>query len=159
MFVLMGLLGAGSLAGCHKAAGEAVPEGGSVTQALSGLQSRLGDLETRFSALRKQVEAVPPDLPGFREARATFYAIEEGRGITDAKVWLLSKRLDSALSSGKREDLRQISKEIGDTYDEVRQLDQLQIASLHQMLAFQRMAIREKGASGAGASRDPLTRP
>jgi hypothetical protein len=146
----MGLVGADSLVGCHKTApdqaGETAPSRDSVKQSLDGLKSQLGELEARFSAMRKQIEAVPPDLPGFREVRAKFYAIEEGRGITDAKVTLLSSRLDSAWASGKRDELRQVAKEITETYDEIRQIDQLHVAALHQVLAFQRLALREKEA-------------
>lgn len=149
----MGLAGAGALVGCHRTgldkASEAAPNGDAIKQSLGGLKSQLGDLETRFSALRKQVEAVPPELPGFREVRAKFYATEEGRGITDAKVKLLSDRLDAALTSGKPEELRQISKEITETNAEIGQINQLQITLLHQVMAFQRVALRQKETSAA----------
>ena len=138
----LALVGAGSLVGCHKTAADKAEEA-SIKQSLDGLKSQLGDLETRFSTLRKQVEAVPPNLPGGSELRGRFYAIEEGRGITDEKVKLLSGRLDSALSSGKRQEIRQISKEIAETHDELDQIDQLHIALMHQVMAFQRLAQRE----------------
>lgn len=141
--LLMALVGAGSLLGCHKSAADKA-EDASVKQSLDGLESQLGELETRFSDLRKQVEAVPANLPGRSELRGRFYAIEEGRGITDEKVKMLSGRFDSALSSGKRAELRQISKEIAETHGELDQLDQLHIALLHQVMALQRMAMREK---------------
>lgn len=147
----MGLVGAGSLAGCHKTTqekvGEAAPNGDAVKQSLDGLKRQLGGLEARFSALREQVEAVPPDLPAFREVRATFYAIEEGRGISDAKVMLLSSRLEPALTSGTPEELRQLAKELADTFDELRQIDHLHVAVLHQVLAFQRLALRSRSTS------------
>src|SRR5262249_13162824 len=81
--LLMGLVvGAGSLAGCHRStadkAGEAAPDAASAKRSFDGLRTELGELTARFSALRKQVEAVPQDLPGFREVRAQFYALEEG---------------------------------------------------------------------------------
>jgi len=107
------------------------------------LERQRGDLETRFSALRKQVEGVPPDLPGFREVRARFYATEEGRGIVDAKVTLLAGRADSALRAGRREELQRLSSEIAETSGELRQIDQLHVALLHQVLALQRMAASE----------------
>jgi hypothetical protein len=150
---LVGLVGASSSVGCHKNApdkvGEAAPDADSVKKSLAALRSRLGELQAKFATLRKQVEAVPPDLPRFREVRANFYAIEEARGITDAKVTLLSSRFESALASRKSEELRQISKEVAETYDEIRQFDQLHIAALHQVMALQRLARREKEAAAA----------
>jgi hypothetical protein len=148
---LVGLVGASSSVGCHKTTpdkvGDAAPDGDSVKKSLAALRSRVGELQAKFSTLRKQVEAVPPDLPRFREVRANFYAIEEARGITDAKVTLLSGRFESASTSRQGEELRQISKEIAETYDEIRQIDQFHIAVLHQVMAFQRLARRETGAA------------
>jgi uncharacterized membrane protein len=125
------------VAGCHRKA-----DGEAVKRSLDGLKSQLGELTARFADLRKQVEAVSPDLPGFSEVRARFYATEEGRGVIDAKVTLLSSRLDAASSAGKRDELEQISKEIAETYKELGQIDQLHVALLHQVMAFQRMALR-----------------
>jgi hypothetical protein len=159
---LIGLGTAGSLLGCHKTtadeAGEAGPSGDSVKHSLAGLQSQLTDLKTRFSALRTQIETVPPDLPGFQQVRAKFYAVEEGRGITDAKVMLLSGRLDTALSSGNRGELKQISKEIGETQAELGQIDQLHITLLHQVMAMQRLALRDKEAAAEPVSAPPVAK-
>jgi len=130
---------AGSLVGCHRSTADE----DAVKRSLSGLQGQLAELTTRFAALRKQVEAVPPDLPGFREVRARFYATEEGRGITAAKVTLLAGRLDAALRAGRRDELHGLSNEIAETYGELRQIDQLHVALLHQVLALQRMAVSQ----------------
>lgn len=158
----IGLVGVGSTVACHRPAadkaGEPAPSGAAVKQALDGLEGRLADLETRFGDLRKQIETVPPNLPGFSELRGKFYAIEEGRGITDEKVKLLSGRLDSALRSGKREEMRPIAKEIAETQDELNQLDQLHIALLHQVLAFQRLARRESDAAATSGSASPTAK-
>jgi hypothetical protein len=123
------------MVGCHRHQG---PNAASVKQSFDGLQGQLGDLKTRFQALRKQVDAMPPDVPGFAEVRAKFYGIEEGRGIIDAKTTLLSTRLASASSSGKTEELQQVSKDITQTADDVKRLDQLHVELLHQVMAFQR---------------------
>jgi hypothetical protein len=147
---VLGLGGAGSLGGCYKTAPEKAvriePGGDAIKRSFDGLKSQLAALEASFSALRQQVEAIPPDLPGFPEVRARFYAIEESRGITDARVMLLSGRLESALTTGKPEELSQVSKEIAETLDDVRHIDQLHVALLHQVLAFQRLALREQEA-------------
>jgi hypothetical protein len=156
------LVGAASLVACHETgankAGDIALDGDSVKQSLNGLNGQLTDLRTRFTALRSQIETVPPDLRGFQELRAKFYAVEEGRGITDAKVVLLSGRLDSALSSGNRDELKQISKEIVDTQGELRQIDQLHIAMLHQVMAMQRLALREKAAAAEPTSAPPVAK-
>ncbi len=131
--VLIGFLGAGPLAGCHrreaKEAGEVAPNRTSVKRSLDGLERQVGQLESNFAALRKQIEAVSPELPGFSQIRAQFYSTEEARGITDAKVKLIANRLASTAGSGSPEDLRKelqkISKDIAETYDEVRQIDEL----------------------------------
>src|SRR5437868_3612762 len=94
--LVMGFLGASSLTGCHKTA---APDGASVKRLLDGLQSQLGQLEAKFAVLRRQVEAVAPDLPGLSQVRAQFYSTEEARGITDVKVMLLANRLASASGS------------------------------------------------------------
>ena len=161
--VFFALTCAGSFVGCHRkttdAAREPAPDGDAVKRSLAALQTQLGELKTRFTGLRKQFETIPPDLPGFREARAKFYATEEARGIMDAKVTLLSNRLDAALSSGKRDDLRQVAKEIGDTYGEVGQINELYVTSLHQVMALQRMALRDKETAPAPSPPSPMEKP
>jgi hypothetical protein len=131
------LVSAVPLVGCRRAA---PTDEGSVRRSLDGLQGQLGQLTARFAALRKQVDAVPLDLAGFSEVRARFYAVEEARGVADVRVTLLASRLDSASSSGRRDELQQISKEVAETSSELRQIDALHVALLHQVLAFQRMA-------------------
>jgi hypothetical protein len=158
---LLVLAGPASLAGCHRSAAdkaaEAAPSADAVKQSLAGLKGQLGDLEAKFTALREQVEAVPQDLPGFRELRAKFYGIEEGRGVMDAKLSLLAGRLESA-SAEKRAELQQIAKEITDTYNDIRQIEQLHVALLHQVMAYERLAAREKQAA-AEATPAPAPTP
>ena len=133
------LASSGAQVGCHRiAADQAGPSRGSVDQSLRALQGRLRELEAEFSALRQQVETVPPDRPGFSEVRAQFYATEEARGITDAKVSLLAGRLRSASGAGTREELRKLSKDIAETDDEVRQIDQLHTSLSSRLRALQR---------------------
>jgi hypothetical protein len=129
------LASAGALSGCHKNQG---PNAAAIKQSLDGLQSQLGNLKANFQTLRKQVDAMPADLPGFAEVRAKFYGIEEGRGIIDAKTTLLASRLAAASSSGKSEELDQVSKDVTQTFDEVRRLDQLHVELLHLVMAYQR---------------------
>jgi hypothetical protein len=149
--LLLAVAGAASFAGCHRTTAtgpaEPAPDGDAVKKSLAALKTQLGELKTRFSGLRKEIETIPPETPGFREARAKFYATEEARGITDAKVTLLSSRLDATLASGNRDELRQVSKEIGDTYGEIGQINDLYVKSLHQVMALQRTALREKDAA------------
>jgi hypothetical protein len=152
LLVLLGLLaGGGSLVGCHRGtaakAGEAAPSADAVKRDLEGVKGQLGDLTARFTDLRKQVEAVPPNLPGFQEVRAKFYATEEGRGVMDAKVTILAGQLDAALSSGKGAELLKVSKDIAETRNELGKIDQIHVALLHQVMGLQRMAAREKEAS------------
>lgn len=155
---LLGLLGAASLAGCHRSAANDAPNEASIKRSLEALQRQLGQLESRFTALRKQVETVVPDVPGFSQVRAQFYATEEARGITDAKVTLIANRLASASGSGRPDELREISKDIAETYDEVRQIDELQASLSSRVSALQ----RAQGGSGesppAVGSAPPLAR-
>lgn len=155
----------GLLAGCRKAAGDRpIGEGDdrasaqSVRQSLDGLTNELRALTAKFVALREKVEAVPPEVPGFREARARFYAIEEGRGTMDGKAAWLSARLDAAASTGNRQELQQVEKEIARTYREVRQIEQLHVELLHQMMAFQRVALQEQAAGGPTPPLSPVAR-
>ena len=144
------LVGAGFPVGCHRGVDKAKVE--ELRQSLAALQKQSADLKTRFMELRKQFETVPTDLPGFMELRGKFYAIEEGRGITDTKVMLLSGRLDTAAGSGNRDEVQQIAKEIAQTYDELRQLDELYVKLLHQVMSFQRQAAQQKQAEDEAAA-------
>jgi hypothetical protein len=147
----MGILaGAGALAGCHKAADKAkVAE---LKQSLDGLRKQLDELTTKFGELRKQVDALPPDLPGYSETRAKFYGTEEGRGVTDLKVTLLAGRLDAASSAGKGADLEPLSKDIAQTYGELREFDQIYVTLLHQVMTLQRLEARRKAEAAAAAT-------
>jgi hypothetical protein len=147
----MGILaGAGALAGCHKAADKAkVAE---LKQSLDGLRKQLDELTTKFGELRKQVDALPPDLPGYSETRAKFYGTEEGRGVTDLKVTLMAGRLDAASSAGKSADLEPLAKDIAQTYGELREFDQIYVTLLHQVMTLQRLEARRKAEAAAAAT-------
>ena len=134
---------ASGLAGCRKTApdkaNQAV-EAATVKQSLDRLKTELAAQKKKFMALREQVDAIPAELDGFGEVRSRFYATEEGRGTTDAKAAWLSGRLDAAASAGNRAELEQISKDIAQTYADLRKIDDLHVKLLHQVMAFQRRA-------------------
>src|SRR4029079_8484336 len=87
-----------------------------VKQSIVEPRKQFDELKTKFMALREKVETIPPHLEGFNDARARFYATEEGRGVTDGKTTWLSGRLDAAVSAGNGEELQAISKDIAATY-------------------------------------------
>lgn len=137
------LLAAGPLVGCHKkTVDKATAE--SMKQALAGIRKQLDDLKANFMSLRQRVEAIPPDLPDFPEARARFFAAEEGRGITDTGATVLASRLDAALSSGNREELQQISADIAGMSESIRKLNEIYVKMLHQTMSFERTAQQMK---------------
>lgn len=153
--LLAALLGAASLAGCHRsAANEArtdAPNEASINRSLGGLQRQLGQLESKFAAMRKQVETVAPDAPGFSQVRAQFYSTEEARGITTARVTLLANRFASASASGRSEELHKISKDIAETCDEVRQIDELEASLSSRVSALLRAQGRNDQAPAGSA--------
>ena len=104
------------------------------------MKKQFGDLQQRFADLAKDVETIPADLPGYPQLRASFYGAEEARGVADAKVTLLSARLEAALASDNGADLGQVSKELDEAQRQAQQIDQLYLKLLHQVLAFQRAA-------------------
>lgn len=118
-----------------------------VKSSLAGLKKQFGDLQQRFANLGPDVEALPADLPGYPQLRSSFYATEEARGVSDAKVSLLSDRLDAALAAGRSGEVQQIAKEIDEAEGQARQVDEAYLKLLHQVLAFQR---------AARAAREPL---
>lgn len=144
--LLTGLLvGGGALVGCHKK--EPAPDGEALKQSLATIRKQLDELKTNFMSLRERVEKIPQDLPDFPEARARFFATEEGRGVTDAGAVVLASRLDEALRSRNREELQQIGADIGRLSDGARKLGDLHVKMLHQMMAFERMAEQQKQAA------------
>jgi len=142
------------LLGCHRGgAGSgsgAAPAPEAVKQSLAALKKDFGDLQQRFADLGKDVEALPADLPGYPQLRATFYGSEEARGVADARVTLLSDRLDAAVASGRGADLLQVSREIEQAEAQAREIDQLYLKLLHQVLAFQRAGAQRAAAQRAG---------
>jgi kynurenine formamidase len=149
------------LAGCHKRpAGEteAAPSKDSIKQSYDELKPQLVLLRTMFSGLRQRFEALPEDLPGLDETRAKLLSAEEVLGVTGGRVTWLSGELDSALQTGKNEPLQQISKQIADTSNEMRQLDRVGLELTHQLLPFEQMAIRQPQAPSAAVLPAQTTR-
>jgi hypothetical protein len=157
---LIGLVTAtGAPVGCHKSK-KSAPGGEAVKQSLDRLKSQLAELKTRFMDLRTRVEEVPPNLPGFGEARARFYAAEEARGITDGKAAWLSGRLDAAIASGNGEELQQISTEIASSNQDIHKIEELHVKLLHEIMSFQRMARdQEQAEKEAAAAPSPKPEP
>jgi hypothetical protein len=157
---LVGLVaGGGSLAGCHRTAadkaGAAAPSPDAVKQSFAVLKKQFSDLQQSFSNLRKDVEEIPPSLAGFPQLRAHFYAVDEVRGVVSAKVGILSGRLESALRSGKGEELQQVSSDIDKASNDCRQIGALYLKLLHEVMAFQRVADQRKEALAASSGEPP----
>lgn len=184
----LGLVAGGSLAGCHKTtAGKSeqepvaaqpapappaeptpplppgpppTPEG--LKQGLAKVKSQFDGLQGRSADLAKQIEAIPPDLPGYPQLRSSFYAFEEARGVTDAKVTLLAGRLDQALKSKKPDpgELQAISNEIARASQNASQVDQQYIKLLHGAMAYERADDRRKDPVAASNNAPPAkTKP
>jgi hypothetical protein len=149
---------ASSLPACHKdkAQGEkkttGIPGANSARQSLEGLKPKLSALNTKFAALHKQIDPLPPNLPGFGDVRAKFYNTDIGLGVMGPKLSWLSGRLDAAQKSGNREELQQVTKDIEHTHEELAQIDRIALEVLHQALPFQRMAELEAKQAQAGAT-------
>jgi outer membrane protein OmpA-like peptidoglycan-associated protein len=147
-FFMSLLAGSNSLAGCHKDRAnadnankvEAGPNVDSVKDSLDGLKPQLSAMDAKFTALHQQFDALPANLPGFGEVRARFYATDEGMGIMGPRITWLSDRLDYALKSANREELRGVSTDIVATYDQMREIDRIATELTHQISPFERMA-------------------
>lgn len=152
---LMILVAGSSLAACHKkdppppkpepVVVKMSPEeikklADSANQSLEGLKPLLASLNAKFDSLHKQFDPLPPDLPEFGETRSRFYAGDEGLGRMNAKLPWLSGQLDSAVKSGDGARLQELSKSIARTYDDVKEVDQLALELLHEVMPFTRMA-------------------
>lgn len=156
----LGLIaGSDPLVGCQRTAAkkteQAPPNAAPVKRSFADLEKQFADLQQSFSDLGKDLEAIPADLPGYPRLRASFYQTEEARGVTDAQVTLLSGRLESALSSGKPQELQQVANDIAKTSNDGRQLGELYLKLLHQVMAFQRVADQRKEASAASSAAPP----
>ncbi len=158
-FVVGLLVGGVSLVGCKKSnrAGEVSAD--SVRQSLDALKPQFAELKKRFMDLRERVETIPADFPDFQETRARFYMAEEARGVTDGKVGWLQSRFEAASSSGNRDELQDISKEIVNTQGDIRKIDELHTKMLHEIMRFQRMASKEAAAGAAAPSPTPPPTP
>jgi len=140
------------MAACHKGGGAASEaDAAAGKRSFDDLNGRLKTLESQFGDLRKKIDTIPAELPNYQEARGTFFATEEGRGVVNAKMTLLSTRLDAAMASRKPEELQELSKEIATTTTSVNQLDQMYVTVLHQVMALQRMAEKQQQAKDAAA--------
>lgn len=161
--LLLGLAaGGGSLAGCHRGAtdqaGQAAPNPEVVKQSFTVLKKQFSDLQQSFSNLRKDLEAIPASLAGYPQLRAHFYAVDEVRGVISAKVAMLSGRLESALRSGKRDELQRVSSDIDQASGDCRQIGALYLKLLHEVMAFQRVADQRKEAVAASGAAPPTTK-
>ncbi|HXT96964.1 MAG TPA: hypothetical protein VN853_11740 [Polyangia bacterium] len=161
-FVLGLVAGGGSLVGCHRGAadqgGQAAPNPEVVKQSLAALKKQFSDLQQSFSNLRQDVEGVPSSLTGFPQLRAHFYAVDEVRGVISAKVAMLSDRLASALRSGKRDELQQVSSDIDKASNDCRQIGALYLKLLHEVMAFERVADQRKEALAASGAAPPAAK-
>lgn len=159
----LGLAAGGAfLAGCHRAGGDrtgqAAPSPDVVKQSFALLEKQFSDLQQSFSNLRKDLETIPSTLAGYPQLRAHFYAVDEVRGVINAKVAMLSDCLESALRSGKRDELQQISNEIDKASSDCRQIGALYIKLLHEVMAFQRVAGERKEALAASSAAPPAAK-
>jgi hypothetical protein len=158
--VWLGLAAGGvALMGCHRnvagQAGLVGPNPDSVKQSFAVLEKQFGDLQQSFSNLSQDVEAIPANLSGYPQLRAHFYAVEEVRGVTDASVTMIAGRLESALRSGKRDELQQVSNDIDKASSDCRQIGALYLKLLHEVMAFQRVADQRKQALAASSDGPP----
>jgi DNA repair exonuclease SbcCD ATPase subunit len=148
----LALLAAAPTAGCHRNGGGASEaDTAAVKKSFDDLKGRLKALEAQFGDLRKKIETIPTDVPHYQETRETFFATEEGRGVVDAKMNLLSTRLDAAMASKKPEELQELSKEIATTGTSVGQLEQMYVTVLHQVMTLQRSVEKQQQAKEAAA--------
>ena len=145
--------------GCHRTAGNQTEQAASnaepVKQSYADLKKQFADMQQSFSDLGKDLEAIPADLPGYARLRTSFYQAEEARGVTDAKVTMLSSRLESALKSGSPAELQQVSNDIAATSNDGRRLGEVYLKLLHEVLAFQRVADQRKEALAAAQAAPP----
>ena len=135
------------LVACHKdephrtapsasASAEPAPTEAAVRQSLEGLKPQLSTLNAGFAELRKQVEKIPANFPEFGDIRAKFYAVVESLGVTGAKLNWLSERVDTAVREGKPAELAAVSKDIAQTYEELKQAEQTRLKLLHEIAPF-----------------------
>jgi uncharacterized membrane protein len=139
------LLGAGLSLACQKnAVDSARLDGRPIKQSLATLRPQFAELRNRFADIRRRVESISPDVPGFAEARAGFYAAEEARGVAEARIEFLSNRLDAAVSSGNRDELQEVAKEIASSSEDIRKIDGLHTKLSHEMIAFEQIARQQR---------------
>jgi hypothetical protein len=144
-------------AGCRKSSTQA--SGEAIKQTLATYQPQFAELKRRYMDLRERVDSIPMETPDFPEARAHFYAAEEARGITEARIASLSSRVDAAMSAGNREELQEISKEVAAVPVDIQKVDELHTKMLHQMMRFERNAQAQKEAAAAAPPANPTPPP
>lgn len=149
MCVLGLLAAAGSLDGCKKEKPQEKPaevavDSEAVKKSFDGLKPALAALNTKFTNLRKKVDVIPANVPGFADTRAKFFATDEALGVMGPKLDWLSGRLDSALKTKNREELAKVSKDIDKTYAELAEMDGIALQVLHEVLPYERIIDRAK---------------
>src|SRR5262245_9559005 len=86
-WVMCLLLGASLFTGCHKdktadaKKAEGSLNGDATRKSLEGLKPKLEALNVKFAALHKQIDPLPPNLPGFGDVRTKFYNTDIGMGV------------------------------------------------------------------------------
>lgn len=143
------LVTTGSLCGCKKAT---PPEKFLTTaeasvaakKSLAGLKPVVAALAGKLAGMRKRIESIPPDLPGFSEVRGKFYSTDEAFGVMGPKLQWLAERLDAATKSKQQDELEAVSKDIDKTYGELAEMDGLMLQVLHEVLPFERIILRAK---------------
>jgi hypothetical protein len=159
--LLLGIAtGSAPTVGCHRRSADNATQSGqpavdSAKQSMAALRKQFDDLQRNFADLGKQVEQLPPELPGYPQLRGDYYAFEEARGVTDAKVSMLSGRLDAALRSGQADELAQVAQEIGKAQDDGRRISDIYVKLLHQTMAYRRLADQRQDARRGDAPPAP----
>ena len=162
--LLLALLTAGSLLACRKAPrvnraqvvspAELQRTAAAAEQSLEGLRPLVGSLNTKFAELHQKYDKLPPALPGFSEARGKFYATAEGLGTMNAKLVWLSGRIDAAVKAGDGAELKEASRDIARTYDEVRQVERIALELDQEMPPFLQKAEERQANGQSSCERD-----
>lgn len=127
MFSLVTLLAVGSLSACSKKANSEVASSAEIKRkaeaarkSLDELKAPLGELDKTFANLRRQFDALPPDLPGYGDTRGKFYAASIRQGTMSSSVLWLSGRIDAAVKSQNGAELQAVAKDIERTSGGIR---------------------------------------
>jgi ABC-type transporter Mla subunit MlaD len=107
---------------------------------LEGLKPSLTALNGKLAELHRQYDPLSPALPDFAETRAKFYATDEGLGRMNAKLPWLSGRIDAAVQAGNGAELAQIAKEVTETNDQIRRVEQIVRELQAEVVPFKKLA-------------------